>query len=87
MKMDLCDDLQGQANQAINPSARAITYMRNVWLKKENGRLNSLSMYEALKKYGEDNPEITLEIEHGADRLCCFNNPFHEKSTQATERG
>lgn len=81
MKMNLCDDLQGQANQAMNPSPRAIAYMRNEWLKKEYGGLNKPSMYEALKKYGEDHQEITLKIEHDGDQFCvALITPFMERA-------
>ncbi|KAG0730309.1 hypothetical protein GWK47_028495 [Chionoecetes opilio] len=36
MKLNLVDDLVGQASNAVNPTHRTIAYMRAQWLKKES---------------------------------------------------
>lgn len=61
MKMDLSNDIQGQANHAINPSPFSIAYMRRKWIGREFGGLNSPSMFEAKEKYAKGNPEVTLK--------------------------
>ncbi|KAG0724859.1 hypothetical protein GWK47_004911 [Chionoecetes opilio] len=81
MKMDLCDDLHGQANNAVNPSPKNIEHMRKVWLSNEEGRLNRPSMYDAMKKYSTDNPEVTLEIECDSHRYCvALVTPFMRRA-------
>ncbi|KAK4289431.1 hypothetical protein Pmani_037594 [Petrolisthes manimaculis] len=67
MKMELCDDLHGQANPAINPSTNAIAYMRRTWMCREYSGLNCPSMFEAIQKFGKDNPELTLRFDHRED--------------------
>ncbi|XP_064091615.1 uncharacterized protein LOC135205180 [Macrobrachium nipponense] len=70
LKMDLCDDIYGQAHHAINPSKRAIQYMFDVWRKRKHGGLNTPIMFDAIQKYAENNPEIILRIEHSQGSFC-----------------
>ncbi|KAK4302722.1 hypothetical protein Pmani_025206 [Petrolisthes manimaculis] len=89
-KMDLCEDLSAQANHAINPSLRAISYMRQQWLKREHGGYCNLSMAEALKKYAVDNPDVTLLTETINNQLCVvlvtpFMKRVHKELREAGE--
>ena len=60
LKMGLVDDIMGQANHALNPSPRCVTHMRQEWLKAEHGGLDNLSMADCIKKYVENNPDVTI---------------------------
>ncbi|KAK4326082.1 hypothetical protein Pmani_003379 [Petrolisthes manimaculis] len=60
MKLGLCDDLSGLANHGINPSPRAIKYMRTQWLKSQHGGFDNFSMAESIRKYAAKPPEITI---------------------------
>ena len=68
--MDICDDLFGQANHAVNPSTRAIRYIRDTWMQREHGQLNGKSMFDAIRKYGKDNPELTLDVYEADNHFC-----------------
>lgn len=70
MKMELRDDLQGLTNHAINSTPSAIHHMRQTWMAREYGGLNSPSMFEAMHKYAQDNPEMTLKIDHSGSSFC-----------------
>lgn len=69
MKIDASDDLYGHANHAMNSSLRAINHMWTSCLKKHGG-LNTPSMFEAIKKYGKGNPEVTLTVDQHDDCFC-----------------
>lgn len=89
MKMDLSNDLCRQANRAVNPSPRAIEYMRSSWLKERSGR-NTPSMFELITKYGTDNPEITLTVSNHNDCFCVvvitpFMKRAHKELREAGE--
>ena len=60
LKLGLCDDLYGQVNHGINPSVRAVEYMRKQWLSDQHGGLDNLSMADSIRKYAANNPEITI---------------------------
>lgn len=70
MKMNLTADLVGQANNAVNPTPKAIAYLRQQWLEKQHGGLNTPSMFEAIEKYSEDNPDITIKIDRSDNQFC-----------------
>lgn len=80
MKMGLSDSLQGLANTSVNPTSRSIAHMRNTWLQNEHGGLNDMSMIESIKKYGTDNPHLTIEIEACGDNYCvALVTPFMKR--------
>lgn len=70
LKMDLCDDIRGQADHTINPSLRSIQYMWNVWRKREHGGLSTPNMLEAIQKYAQANPEVLINYQHYQNSLC-----------------
>lgn len=71
LKMGLTEDLCGQAwqaNKAVNPPPSAVDYLRKQWIKTERGRLNDLSMFESIRKYANENPHLTLKVQHDGDK-------------------
>lgn len=70
LKMDLSDDLYDQANKSINPSPKSVEYMWTVWRQSEHGGLNTPSMFEAIRKYADDHPELILRSNHENDKFC-----------------
>lgn len=60
LKMGLCNNVYSQANHGINPSSRAIAYMRDQWLKRKHDGHDNIPMLDAVNKYARDNPEVTL---------------------------
>ncbi|KAG0717523.1 hypothetical protein GWK47_008026 [Chionoecetes opilio] len=90
MKLNLVDDLVGQASNAVNPTHRAIAYMRAQWLKKEHGGLNTVSMFDAIEKYSEDHPDVTLKVYRNDNQFCValvtpFMKRIHENLREAGE--
>ena len=57
--MNLLTDV---ANNSINPKHRAVTYLHDVWLKKNHGGLGGTSMQTAIQKYFETNPGSLIEM-------------------------
>lgn len=68
LKMGLTEDLCGQANKAMNPPPSAVDYLRKKWIKNEHGGLNDLSMFESIRKYANENPQLTLKVQHDDDK-------------------
>ncbi|XP_064117882.1 LOW QUALITY PROTEIN: uncharacterized protein LOC135223348 [Macrobrachium nipponense] len=90
MKLDLVDDLRGQANKSVNPSLKSVEYMRTQWVKEQHGGLNTLSMFNAIHKYAADNPEVQIKVEHNDERFCVvlvtpFMKRVHEHLREASE--
>lgn len=80
-KMDLHNDLYGQSNHAVSPTSRSIQHMRQMWLHKHHGGLNSESMFDTIRKYAKDHPEITLEEEHDDHGFCVvLVTPFMKRA-------
>ena len=53
----------------------------SVWLSNEYGGLNSPSMYEALRQYGEDHSQVILKTEHDVDHFCvALITPFMKRA-------
>lgn len=70
LKMDLSYDLYNQANKSRNPSPKSIEYMWSIWRQREHGGLNTPSMFNVIKKYAEDNPDLNLKLSHENDQFC-----------------
>ncbi|KAG0723666.1 hypothetical protein GWK47_042248 [Chionoecetes opilio] len=90
MKINLIDDPASQANNAINPTNRAIAYMREQWLKKEHGGVKPFSMFEAIDTYSEDHPDVTLKVDRNGSQFCValvtpFMKRIHENFREAGE--
>ena len=80
MKMNLSDDLAGQANNAVNPTPRPIAHMHEQWLKKEHGGLHTFSMFEATEKYSEDHPDVMLKVDRSDSQFCvALVTPFMKR--------
>lgn len=89
-KMDLCNDLYGQADHTFNPSRRSVQYMWEAWRKQEHGGLNTISMFEAIEKYAQANPDIIVKVEHSGNSFCIvLITPFmmraHKELKEAAE--
>lgn len=69
LKMDVSDDLHDQANKSKNPSPKCVEYMWRVWRQSEHGGLNTPSMFDAIRKYAEDHPELILKIDQENDKF------------------
>ena len=69
LKLDLSDDLYNQANKSTNPSPKSVEYMWTVWRQSEHGGLNTPSMFEAIRNYAEENPELILNVNHENDQF------------------
>ena len=50
------------ANNATNPSKRAISYLREKWIKENHGSFGGEDMYSAIQKYAS-NSESTIKVE------------------------
>lgn len=51
-KLDL--NLTVMANNAINPSRRAVAYLRDLWLSKNHGSVGGTAMFAAIRKYAQE---------------------------------
>ena len=70
-KLGIEDDLSSIANNSINPTQRAIEYLREKWLDKNVGGLDQISMRQCLDKYKAQNPEVLIECDIQDDGSYC----------------
>lgn len=52
------------ANNSINPKPRAVSYLRELWLKDNHGTLGGETMFSSIQKYAESNPNSHIEFEN-----------------------
>lgn len=51
-KLDL--NLTAMANNAINPSRRAVSHLRDIWLAENHGSVGGTAMFTAIRKYAQE---------------------------------
>ena len=90
-KLGIEYDLAAIANHGINPSQRAIQWLREKWLAQNVGGLDHSSMKECLDKYKTQNPDLSIEYDIQDDGSFCillltpFMRRVHEEIREAGE--
>lgn len=51
------------ANNYIIPKPRAVSFLRESWLKNNHGTLDGESMFSSIKKYAASNSNSKIELE------------------------
>lgn len=66
-KLDL--DLSGMASAALNPTLRAVYYIKELWLQNHHGTLGGENMFSAIEKYADPHPTSMIQYEHVGDKF------------------
>ena len=90
-KLGIEDDLSSIANHSINPTQRAIQWLRDKWLAKHVGGLDHISMKECLQKYQDQNQDLVIDSDIQDNGCYCillltpFMKRVHERIREAGE--
>ena len=90
-KLGIEDDLSSIANHSLNPTQRAIQWLRQKWLTKNVGGLDQVSMKVCIDRYKSQNPDLDIvyDIEDDGSFCILLITPFmrrvHQKIREAGE--
>ncbi|XP_064109019.1 uncharacterized protein LOC135217219 [Macrobrachium nipponense] len=65
----LLSNLIDMANNAINPTQRAMEHLWDVWRQEKHGSVGGESMFTQIEKYAADNPGTIIEILREGDNF------------------
>ncbi|XP_050732621.1 uncharacterized protein LOC127006592 isoform X2 [Eriocheir sinensis] len=86
-KLDL--NLTLMANNAINPSRRAVAHLRGVWLSENLGSVDSTAMFTALRKYAQETDSRIEMVTEGEKIVVVLVTEFmlriHKELREASE--